>query len=79
MGSRHRDIFLSTVDTGADVCVFPASPNDKRKRTPTENLTAANGFEINTWGQRVCSCQILNAIDVKRTPTLHRSCIEFIC
>ena len=41
------------VDTGADVCVFPASPNDKRKRTPTENLTAANGSEINTWGQRV--------------------------
>ena len=32
------------VDTGADVCVFPASPNDKRKRTPTENLTAANAF-----------------------------------
>ena len=36
------------VDTGADVCVFPASPNDKRKRTPTENLTAANGSLINT-------------------------------
>ena len=41
------------VDTGADVCVFPVSPNDKRKCTPTENLTAANGSEINTWGQRV--------------------------
>ena len=41
------------VDTGADVCVFPAFPNDKCKRTPTENLTAANGSEINTWGQRV--------------------------
>ena len=41
------------VDTGADVCVFPASSNDKRKRTPTENLTAANGSETNTWGQRV--------------------------
>ena len=41
------------VDTGTDVCVFPASSNDKRKRTPTENLTAANGSKINTWGQRV--------------------------
>ena len=42
------------VDTGAaDVCVFPASSNDKRKRTPIENLTAANGSKINTWGQRV--------------------------
>ena len=32
------------VDTGADVCVFPASPNDKRKRTPTENLTTTKQF-----------------------------------
>ena len=41
------------VDTGADVCVFLASSNDKRKRTPTENLTAANGSKIDTWGQCV--------------------------
>ena len=38
------------VDTNADVCVFPASSNDKRKCTPTENVTAANGSKINTWG-----------------------------
>ena len=41
------------VDTGGDVCVFPTSSNDKRKRIPTENLTAANGSKINTWGRRV--------------------------
>ena len=41
------------VDTGADVCVLPASSNDKRKRTLTENLTAANGSKIKTWGQHV--------------------------
>ena len=40
------------VDTGTGVCVFPASSNDKRKRTPTENLTAANCSKTNTWGQR---------------------------
>lgn len=40
------------VDTGADVCVFPASSLDKRSKKPLANLTAANGSKINTWGQR---------------------------
>ena len=42
------------VDIGADLCVFPAAPNDKRKLTPTANLMAmvANGSIIDTWGQR---------------------------
>ena len=40
------------VDTGADVCVFLASPKDKRERFPQISLTAANGSEINTWGHR---------------------------
>lgn len=41
------------VDTGANVCVFPASPSDRRTlTTPNQSLTAANGSKINTWGRR---------------------------
>ena len=39
------------VDSGADVCVFPASASGKRMPS-TGYLTAANGSEIVTWGFR---------------------------
>ena len=39
------------VDSGADACVFPASPRDTAlPRTPS--LVAANGTEIATYGKR---------------------------
>ena len=41
------------IDIGANVCVFPASPSNKHKHTPTANLTVANGSKINTWKQRI--------------------------
>jgi transposase InsO family protein len=40
------------VDTGADVCVFPASADDKKHRRPSVSLTAANGSPIRSWGTR---------------------------
>jgi cleavage and polyadenylation specificity factor subunit 1 len=43
------------VDTGADVSVFPASHLDKRTRSTSSSLQAANGTPITTWGQRTIS------------------------
>ena len=39
------------MDTGADISVFPASLEDK-KRMPSTPLAAANGTRIGTWGKR---------------------------
>ena len=51
MWDRHTGTqFL--VDSGADVCVFPASANLWRTKSPSGFLSAANGSKINTWGQR---------------------------
>ena len=41
------------VDSGADVCVFPASATLRRTKNPSGFLTAANGSKIDTWGQRL--------------------------
>ena len=42
------------VDSGADTCVFPASPRDTA-HTRTLPLVAANGTEIATYGKRTLS------------------------
>ena len=46
------------VDTGAEVSILPASSTDKAlKRTPKQQLTAANGSQINNYGvqeRRIC-------------------------
>ena len=39
------------VDTGAEISVFPASPEDRRKPAQTP-LAAANGTGIRVWGRR---------------------------
>ena len=44
-------------DTGADVSVFPASPEDRRKVAQTP-LAAANGTGIKTWGRRNIRIQL---------------------
>lgn len=51
---RHSGITY-LVDCGADVSVFPAMPNDKKKSARTEPLQAANGSQIPTWGKRKMS------------------------
>ena len=38
-------------DSGADICVFPASLEDKKRPCQTP-LAAANGSTIRTWGKR---------------------------
>ncbi|KAK3773613.1 hypothetical protein RRG08_022322 [Elysia crispata] len=50
------------VDTGAEVSVYPASAQDRKKIHPTTSLSAANGTTIQTWGKRSISL----AIDPKR-------------
>ena len=42
------------VDSGADECVFPASPMDQLQ-TQTTDLIAANGSSIKTFGKRMLS------------------------
>ena len=39
------------MDTGADVSIIPAKPDDQKKKT-TYKLYAANRTEINTYGYR---------------------------
>jgi len=38
------------VDTGAEVSVIPANPNDNTLGYPKGNLQAANGTKIRSWG-----------------------------
>ncbi|KAK7504021.1 hypothetical protein BaRGS_00004753 [Batillaria attramentaria] len=46
------------VDTGADVSVYPASPQDRKTKSPSMSLTAANGSSIKTWGKRNITLEI---------------------
>ena len=46
------------VDTGADVSVFPASFHDRKTRSNSSPLVAANGSTIRTWGQRAIPIQL---------------------
>ena len=55
---QNRTSFL--VDTGADICVFPASPRDKKTRPPGCKLIAANGSNILTWGHQLLSVHLAN-------------------
>ena len=48
------------VDTGADICVFPASPRDRKTRPPGCKLIAANGSNILTWGHQLLSVHLGN-------------------
>ena len=48
------------VDTGADICVFPASPRDKKTRPLGCKLIAANGSNILTWGHQLLSVHLAN-------------------
>ena len=50
-GIRHL------VDSGAAVCVTPASAKERRRR-PSTTLTAANGSPIRTWGTRNISVHV---------------------
>ena len=52
-----------SVNTGADVCVFPASALVRQASSPTGSLMAANGSKNDTWG---CRTLTLNFGD-KRT------------
>lgn len=49
------------VDTGAEVSVYPASAQDRKRLQPTTALSAANGTSIRTWGK----CSISLAIGPK--------------
>ena len=40
------------VDTGAEVSVFPASSKDRHSQPQKTKLTAANGSNIRTYGER---------------------------
>lgn len=40
------------IDTGADISVLPASPNDRQKSKSVFDLVAANGSPINTYGKK---------------------------
>ena len=46
------------VDTGAEVSVYPASAQDRKKIHPTTSLPAVNGTTIQTWGKRSISLAI---------------------
>ena len=46
------------IDTGADVSVYPASPQDRQNSTPSIPLSAANGTSIKTWGKRSIALEI---------------------
>ena len=48
------------VDTGADVCVFPASVLVRRASSLTGSLMAANGLKIDTWGHRTLTLNFGN-------------------
>ncbi|KAK3762357.1 hypothetical protein RRG08_047193 [Elysia crispata] len=50
------------VDTGAEVSVYLASAQNRKKIHPTTSISAANGTTIQTWGKRSISL----AIDHKR-------------
>ena len=47
-------------DTGADICVFPALPTDKKTRPLGCKLIAANGSNILTWGHQLLSVHLAN-------------------
>jgi len=53
--NKSRQQFL--IDTGADVSVYPASPNERKFNKPSISLSAANGTSIQTWGKRVFNLQ----------------------
>ena len=40
------------IDCGADFSVLPVSSKDKKTRSPSEPLMAANGSLIKTWGKK---------------------------
>ena len=46
------------VDSGADVCVFPATRHDRAHRARTEGMVAANGSTIKTYGVRTIPLKI---------------------
>ena len=46
------------VDTGADISVFPASFQDRKSRSNSQPLIAANGSTIRTWGQRTIALHL---------------------
>lgn len=46
------------VDTGAQVSVIPATPEDKSAKEPNPSLVAANGSSIATYGSRVVNVKI---------------------
>ena len=54
------------VDSGADVCVFPASGSFKRINPPTGSLIAANGSKISTWGTRSLTLNFGNKSSYKQ-------------
>jgi cleavage and polyadenylation specificity factor subunit 1 len=49
------------VDSGAEICVFPASDADKKFNNDGENLLAANGSAIRTYGSRNLALQFGNS------------------
>ena len=48
------------VDTGADICIFPASALVRRASSPTGSLMAANGSKIDTWNHRTLTLNFGN-------------------
>ena len=46
------------MDTGADISVFPASFQDRKSRSNSQPLIAANGSTIRTWGQRTIALHL---------------------
>ena len=45
---------------GADICVFSASPMDKKTQPPGCKLVAANGSNILGWGHQLLSAHQAN-------------------
>ena len=50
------------VDTGAEVCVTPATAYERRHNTKGRPLTAANSSKINTYGTRKVRLQLCGRI-----------------
>ena len=52
--TRTKELYL--VDTGATVSVFRATTKEKNQKTKGDQLSAANGTQIRTYGRRTQMC-----------------------